>query len=73
MKRDEANKKTIEALNSECIKLRQEIQLLQKDDKNTIKDFKFTNCNDCIHKINNKFTETCFSCKRYYGCYFEKK
>ena len=43
------------------------------DDKRTLKDFVFTNCNECINKVDNRFTETCFSCKRYYGCYFEKK
>ena len=43
------------------------------DDKRTLKDFVFTNCNECINKVYNRFTETCFSCKRYYGCYFEKK
>lgn len=43
------------------------------DDRRTLKDFVFTNCNECINKVDNRFTETCFSCKRYYGCYFEKK
>ena len=43
------------------------------DDKRTLKDFVFTNCNECINKVDNRFTETCFSCKRYYGCYVEKK
>lgn len=56
-----------------------ELEDLQKnveiitDDRRTLKDFVFTNCNDCINKIDNKFTEVCFNCKRYYGCYFEKK
>lgn len=40
---------------------------------NTFNDYKFTSCNDCVHKVDNKFTEVCFRCKRYYGCYFEKK
>ena len=42
------------------------------DDKRTLKDFVFTNCNECINRVNNRFTETCLNCKRYYGCYFEK-
>lgn len=43
------------------------------DDKRTLKDFVFTNCNECINRVNNRFTETCLNCKRYYGCYFEKR
>ena len=51
-----------------------EIQELKNNvDKNTFKDYKFTNCNDCVNKVDNKFTETCFNCKRYYGCMFERK
>ena len=43
------------------------------DDRRTLKDFVFTNCNECKNKVENRFTETCLNCKRYYGCYFEKK
>ncbi len=43
------------------------------DDRRTLTDFVFTNCNECINKVDNHFTETCLSCKRYYSCYFEKK
>ena len=43
------------------------------DDRRTLKDFVFTNCNECINRVNNRFTETCLNCKRYYGCYFEKR
>lgn len=52
--------------------LQKEIQVIT-DDKRTLKDFVFTNCNECINKVDNHFTETCLSCTRYYGCYFEKK
>lgn len=56
-----------------------ELEEIQKDmhiitdDRRTLKDFVFTNCNECINKVNNRFTETCLNCKRYYGCYFEKR
>ena len=56
-----------------------ELEEIQKDmhiitdDKRTLKDFVFTNCNECINRVNNRFTETCLNCKRYYGCYFEKR
>ena len=55
-----------------------ELEEIQKDmhiitdDRRTLKDFVFTNCNECINRVNNRFTETCLNCKRYYGCYFEK-
>ena len=52
--------------------LQKDIQVIT-DDKRTLKDFVFTNCNECINKVDNHFTETCLSCKRYYGCYFEKR
>lgn len=38
-----------------------------------VKEFTFTTCNDCKHKINGYFQEECISCKRYYACHFEKK
>ena len=44
----------------------------ENKDKITKNDFVFTNCNDCKHKINGVFQEECISCKRYYGCHFEK-
>lgn len=47
--------------------------LIMKDNKTTFKDYTFTNCNDCINKVDNKFTSACFGCKRYYGCRFKKK
>lgn len=56
-----------------------ELEEIQKDmhiitdDRRTLKDFVFTNCNECINKVDNRFTETCLNCKRYYGCYFEKR
>ena len=56
-----------------------ELEELQKqvniitEDKITLKDYVFTNCNDCINKVDNKFTPVCFGCKRYYGCIFKKK
>lgn len=56
-----------------------ELEDLQKDmqvitdEERTLKDFVFTNCNECVNKVDNYFTETCLCCKRYYGCYFEKK
>lgn len=43
------------------------------EDKRTLTDYAFTNCNDCENKVDNHFTETCLSCKRYYGCYFKKR
>ena len=52
--------------------LQKDIQVIT-DDKRVLKDFVFTNCNECINKVDNHFTETCLSCKRYYGCYFEKR
>lgn len=45
----------------------------RNDEVLTENDFKFTSCDDCVHKVDNHFTETCMSCKRYYGCYFERK
>ena len=56
-----------------------ELEEIQKDmhiitdDRRTLKGFVFTNCNECINKLNNRFTETCLNCKRYYECYFEKR
>lgn len=35
--------------------------------------YKFTNCNECVNKIDNKFSKICFYCKHFYGCKFEKK
>ncbi|MCT7528782.1 hypothetical protein N5T79_06450 [Aliarcobacter cryaerophilus] len=70
------NRRFLDSSLNEAIK---ELEDLQKntqvitDDKRTLKDFVFTNCNECINKVDNHFTETCFSCKRYYGCYFEKR
>ena len=52
--------------------IQKEIQIIT-DDERTLTDFVFTNCNECINKVDNHFTETCLSCTRYYGCYFEKK
>ena len=52
--------------------LQKDIQVVTDDEK-ILKDFVFTNCNECINKVDNHFTETCLSCKRYYGCYFEKR
>lgn len=50
-----------------------ETNLIMKDNKTTFKDYAFTNCNDCINKVDYKFTSACFGCKRYYGCRFKKK
>lgn len=36
-------------------------------------NFIFTNCDDCKSKIDGIFQEICGNCKRFYGCYFEKK
>lgn len=61
---------------TEAIKELEDIQKdiqVTADDERILKDFVFTNCNECINKVDNRFTETCLSCKRYYGCYFEKK
>lgn len=72
----ENKNKTIEAIRLDNIKLSDELEILKEklgQEKHTLKDYKFTNCNDCIHKVDNRFTETCMSCKRYYGCYFEKR
>ena len=52
--------------------LQRNIQIIT-DDERILKEFIFTNCNECINKVDNHFTETCLSCKRYYGCYFEKR
>ena len=65
------NKDIKEAI-KELEDLQKEIQVTT-DDERILKDFVFTNCNECINKVDNHFTETCLSCKRYYGCYFEKK
>ena len=70
------NDKSIIAQYDEAIKeledLQKDIQVVTDDDR-ILKEFVFTNCNECINKVDNHFTETCLSCKRYYGCYFEKK
>lgn len=50
-----------------------EIDLIMKDNKTTFKDYSFTNCNDCINKVDYKFTSACFGCKRYYSCRFKRK
>ena len=42
------------------------------EDKNKYK-FQFTSCDDCKNKIDGIFQEICGNCKRFYGCYFEKK
>jgi len=39
----------------------------------SLKEFKFTSCDDCKNKIDGIFQEVCSNCKRFYGCYFEKK
>ena len=36
-------------------------------------NFTFTSCDDCKNKIDGIFQEICGNCKRFYGCYFEKK
>ena len=50
----------------------QEVEALNiiVEDKRSLKDYVFTNCNLCINRVDNKFTHPCFSCKRYYGCHF---
>lgn len=45
--------------------------LIMKDNKTTFKDYVFTTCNDCINKVDYKFTSACFGCKRYYSCRFK--
>lgn len=36
-------------------------------------NFQFTSCDDCKNKIDGTYQEICSNCKRFYGCYFEKK
>ena len=36
-------------------------------------NYTFTSCDDCKNKIDGIFQEVCNNCKRFYGCYFEKK
>lgn len=42
-------------------------------EKLTFGDYTFTSCDDCKNKIDGIFQEVCNNCKRFYGCYFEKK
>ncbi len=42
-------------------------------DEKALKEFKFTSCDDCKFKIDGTYQEICSNCKRFYGCYFEKK
>lgn len=42
-------------------------------DEKVLKEFQFTSCDDCRNKIDGIFQEICGNCKRFYGCYFEKK
>ena len=64
----------LEALQERILYLESiETNLITKDNKTTFKDYAFTNCNDCINKVDYKFTSACFGCKRYYGCRFKKK
>lgn len=67
-----SNKINIEIDMFEAIEYLEQLQIII-DDKRTIKDYVFTNCNECINKVDNKFTEVCFGCKRYFGCRFMKK
>lgn len=53
--------------------LKSDLEEFRNSKANTFSDYKFTNCNECINKVDNCFTEICFNCKRYYGCYFKKK
>lgn len=38
-----------------------------------LNNYTFTSCADCKNKIDGIFQEVCSNCKRFYGCYFEKK
>ena len=44
-----------------------------KVDEKVLKEFTFTSCDDCKNKIDGTYQEICSNCKRFYGCYFEKK
>ena len=36
-------------------------------------NYKFTSCDDCIHKVDGYYQFECGECKRFYSCLFEKK
>lgn len=60
-------------MRTECLNLIGDGAFLKQEEKTTFDDFKFTSCNECVHKVDNKFTVICTKCKHFYGCQFIKK
>ena len=65
--------RAVEELIEEIYDYHKDEETLKVIKENQFKEkFKFTSCDDCIHKT-EVYSLTCGECKHFYGCLFEKK